>query len=93
MCYADLSRHLGGPHQRCNRQSKHDPGTGRTNREDWAKLVNEGAYKSFVRSLLENACSVWDSHNTKHIKSLEVIPAEKGCSLDPAQVAHNFKCD
>ena len=38
-----------------------------------AKSVKEQAYKSIVRLVFEYACSMWDPHNVKHIKSLEAI--------------------
>ena len=38
-----------------------------------AKLVKEQAYKSFVRPVLEYACSVLGPHNVKHIKNQYAI--------------------
>ena len=38
-----------------------------------ADSVKNQAYNSFFKPVLEYACSVWDPHNVKHIKSLEAI--------------------
>jgi hypothetical protein len=38
-----------------------------------SKSLKDRAYKAFVRPVLEYACSVWDPHNIKLIKSLEAI--------------------
>ena len=38
-----------------------------------AKEVKDRAYKAYVRPILEYACSVWDPHNDKLVKSLEAV--------------------